>query len=270
MPVRCVGILFGPEPSLFAMSSTDKKSRSTEIKSTIQREIETGELRPGEALDERMLAERFGVSRTPVREALQQLVVQNLVRIVPRVGVYVSRLSITQLRESLELLGELEAIAAKLAARRMDEDQRKRVRSAQEQCVQAHVEDDAKLFAKANNDFHEVVYEGSHNEYLIHQIQAIRRLMQRYRPRIFETASRRQRILDDHQLLLDAILRGDEASAHDAMLNHAPVGTTGFSEFLSTLPPSFLEGDASDGNTASMNAPARRGTRRSTKSSAAG
>ncbi len=156
-----------------------------EIKATIQHEIEAGDMPPGTPLDERMLAERFGVSRTPVREALQQLSVQNMVRIVPRVGVFVSRLSITQLRETLELLGELEAVAAKLAARRMDDDQRVRLKAARAECEQAHAEDDGKSFAKANAEFHDTVYAGSHNEYLVEQIQSIRRLMQRYRPRIF-------------------------------------------------------------------------------------
>jgi hypothetical protein len=66
-------------------------------------------------------------------------------------------------------------------------------------------------------------------------------LMQRYRPRIFQTPTRRQRVLEDHQRLAEAILSGDEAAAHAAMLEHAPVGTTGFSEFLSTLPASYLD-----------------------------
>lgn len=247
------------------MTQAEKKSMASEIKATIQGEIEKGELPPGTALDERMLAERFGVSRTPVREALQQLSVQNLVRIVPRVGVFVSRLSITQLRETLELLGELEAVAAKLSARRMDDDQRARLKAARSECEQAHAEDDGKRFARANAEFHEVVYAGSHNEYLVDQIQTLRRLMQRYRPRFFHTAVRRQRVLEDHQRLSVAILDGDEAGAHAAMLEHAPVGTTGFSEFLSTLPASYLEGDFA-GTPAASAAP--RGAKRGRKPAA--
>ncbi|WP_236702216.1 GntR family transcriptional regulator [Cupriavidus basilensis] len=221
---------------------------AAEIKAAIEAEIESGTLPPGALLDERTLAERFGVSRTPVREALQQLAAQNLVRIAPRVGVFVSRLSITQLRETLELLGELEAVAAKLAARRMDDEQRASLEASMAQCVEASNENNGKQFAEANATFHDLIYAGSHNEYLAQQIHSIRRLMQRYRPKIFLTPAQRQKALQDHRKLADAILHGDEVAAHDAMLQHAPVGTTGFSEFLSTLPASYLEGESGLGS----------------------
>lgn len=226
------------------MTQPQKQSMAAEIRSAIEAEIESGALPPGTPLDERSLAERFGVSRTPVREALQQLAMQNLVRIAPRVGVFVSRLSITQLRETLELLGELEAVAAKLAARRMDDEQRLQLKASMQQGADAFAQENGKKFAEANADFHDLVYAGSHNEYLVEQIQGIRRLMQRYRPKIFLTQGQRQRALADHQRLADAILSGDEDAAHAAMLEHAPVGTTGFSEFLSTLPMSYLETDS--------------------------
>ncbi|MGY2491726.1 GntR family transcriptional regulator [Cupriavidus sp. CP313] len=229
------------------MTQPQKQSMAAEIRAAIEAEIESGAMPPGTPLDERSLAERFGVSRTPVREALQQLAVQNLVRIAPRVGVFVSRLSITQLRETLELLGELEAVAAKLAARRMDDEQRVQLKASMQQCVEAFSQEDGKKFAEANADFHDLLYAGSHNEYLVEQIQGIRRLMQRYRPKIFLTQGQRQRALQDHQRLADAILSGDEAAAHEAMLQHAPVGTTGFSEFLSTLPMSYLESESGQG-----------------------
>jgi len=221
-----------------------KPSMASEIKTTIQAEIESGAFAPGALLDERTLAERFGVSRTPVREALQQLAVQNLVRIAPRVGVFVSRLSIPQLRETLELLAELEAVAAKLAARRMDDSQRAQLKELAQSCAQASAEDDGKQFGKANAAFHELIYDASHNEFLAEQIKGMRRLMQRYRPKIFGSQAQRQRVLGEHQTLVDAILKGDEAAAQEAMLHHAPVGTTGFSEFLSMLPSSYLQGEA--------------------------
>ncbi len=241
------------------MTLQPKQSMAAEIKAAIEAEIESGTLPPGALLDERTLAERFGVSRTPVREALQQLAAQNLVRIAPRVGVFVSRLSVTQLRETLELLGELEAVAAKLAARRMDNEQRALLEASMAQCAEASNVNDGKRFAEANATFHDLIYSGSHNEYLAQQIHGIRRLMQRYRPKIFLTPAQRQKALQDHQKLADAILHGDEIAAHDAMLQHAPVGTTGFSEFLSTLPASYLESEVGQGGSPSA---ATSGTKR--------
>ena len=93
--------------------------------------------------------------------------------------------SIPQLRETLELLAELEAIAAKFAARRMDDSQRAELRALARSCEQASAADDGKQFGKANAAFHELIYDASRNEYLSEQIKSMRRLMQRYRPKIF-------------------------------------------------------------------------------------
>ena len=111
------------EPS-FPLATEDGRprgGRANEIRAALQEEIESGKLAPGSALDERALATRFNVSRTPVREALQQLAAHSLVRIVPRQGVLVSRLSIGRVRAIMETVGELEAMCAKLAARRADD-----------------------------------------------------------------------------------------------------------------------------------------------------
>lgn len=222
------------------MNQPSKPGRAAAIASILEAEIESGRLPPGELLDERTLAERFSVSRTPVREALQKLAVQNLVQIVPRQGVLVSRMSVTQLREMLELLGELEALAAKLAARRISDDQRKQLDDAIEHCATAVERDDSRAFAEANAAFHETIYDASCNHYLAEQIRTIRRLIGRYRPRIFDSAARRQKSLDEHRKLAAAIGAGDEGLAETMALEHAPVGRAGFSEFLATLPQQYL------------------------------
>ena len=82
-----------------------RPGRANDIRATLQEEIESGKLPPGAVLDERALAARFDVSRTPVREALQQLAARDLVRIAPRQGVTVSRLSISKVRAMLEFIG---------------------------------------------------------------------------------------------------------------------------------------------------------------------
>ena len=92
------------------------------------------ELLPGQMISETALAQQFGVSRTPVREALQQLAARDLVRIAPRQGVTVARLSISQVRAIMESVGELEALCAKLAARRVDDVLRKELDKAIERC----------------------------------------------------------------------------------------------------------------------------------------
>ncbi len=226
-------------------SISGRKHSANEIRAILQAEIETGHIPPGAPLDERALAERFGVSRTPVREALQQLAAVELVRIAPRHGVFASRLTIPQLRAQLELLCELEAITAKLAARRMSAEERVALQESAKDCEEAAQAGDTTAFLRANNTFHKRIYRGSHNEQLVDTIMSIRRLVQRYRPRIFATPASRARALAEHRRLCDAIVSGNEQAAHEAMLAHAPSGSTGFAEFLSAMPAELFESEPS-------------------------
>lgn len=212
------------------------------IRDALGAEIARGLLRPGAPLDEHEVAQRFNASRTPVREALRQLAAQELVRIVPRHGAYVSRLSIPQLRSMLELLGELEALCAKYAARRSDDQNRDAVRTALERCARAEQVRDARTYVEANHEFHEAIYVASRNGYLAEQVRGINKLAQRYRTGVFREARKLEQSQRDHQRIADAILASDEDEAYGAMLLHTPAGTTGFSEFLSTLPAEFFDG----------------------------
>jgi len=217
--------------------------RAAEIRATLQEEVESGKLAPGDILDERALAERFHVSRTPVREALQQLAALDLVRIAPRQGVSVARLSIGKLRAVMEAIGELEAACAKLAARRVDDASRRRLDEALARCQDAAINGGAAEYALANSLFHEAVYAGSRNEYLADQIRVARRLVQRYRPRDFQNAAQINKSLQDHLKIARAIQSGDETLATQVMALHVPAGSTGFSEFLAAVPASFFETD---------------------------
>jgi DNA-binding GntR family transcriptional regulator len=105
-----------PEPTPAAPRV--RASLANDIRGTLQAEIETGELAPGTPIDERTLAARFNVSRTPVREALQHLAARDLVVISPRQGITVAQLSIAKVRSMLEYIGELEALCARFCARR--------------------------------------------------------------------------------------------------------------------------------------------------------
>ena len=226
-----------------APEAPQRGGRAADIRATLQDEIESGRLGPGAALDERALATRFDVSRTPVREALQQLAARGLVRIAPRQGVFVSRLSVNRVRAMLEYIGELESLCAKLAARRLDDEVTRTLDAAIAQCEEAATHGAAE-YALANTVFHEAVYAGCRNEYLAEQIRQARRLIQRYRVRDFQTKAQIAASLEDHRKIARAIQAGDEALAAETMLLHVPAGTTGFSEFLAKVPMSFFETDS--------------------------
>ena len=223
------------------MTSSANGGRTAEIIQALEADIDAGRLLPGDPLDERKLAERFEVSRTPVREAIQQLGALGLLRVVPRQGVYVARMSLAELRAMFELLAELEGACAKLAARRIDEPWRARLQEANARCTEAAADGNVAGYSQANVDFHEALYEGCRNAYLAHQVRAIRRRTQIYRTNAFQLPGRMLESARDHGEILQAVLAGDALAAQQHMVEHISVGGTGFAEFVSMLPPSMLE-----------------------------
>jgi DNA-binding GntR family transcriptional regulator len=215
--------------------------RAQEIRAVLQDEIESGKLAPGATLDERVFAQRFGVSRTPIREALQQLAARDLVRIAPRQGVSVARLSINQIRGIMESVGELEGLVAKLAARRVDNDLRNNLSQALAIGQHAAKKADPAEYAVANTAFHEAIYAGSRNPYLSELIRTARRTIQRYRIRDFHNKTQISNSFKEHVQIAQAIQDGDEEHATQAMLLHTPSGSTGFSEFLARVPLHLFE-----------------------------
>ncbi|WP_011300906.1 GntR family transcriptional regulator [Cupriavidus necator] len=219
-----------------------RHSRAEDIRATLEAEIEAGLLCPGAPLDERELALRFGVSRTPVREALQQLAAHELVSIAPRQGAAVARLSVGKVRAMLEYVGELESLAARLAARRGDEALHAALDAGLSLGRRVAATPGAAGYAAANAAFHEAIYQGCRNEILAGHIRAARRCLQRYRMRDFATGQQVAKSLEEHQRIADAIRAGDEQQAAAAMTLHVPAGTTGFAEFLATVPTHFFDG----------------------------
>lgn len=227
-------------------ADTPRSGRAADIRAALQDDIESGALPPGTVLDERALAARFEVSRTPVREALQQLAARELVRIAPRAGVTVARLSIAKVRSMLEFISELEALAARLAARRMDAEHQAELRTALQLGAQAVQAGDTTAYAAANARFHDAIYAGCRNPYLAEQIVQARRMIQRFRLRDLKTQAQISSSQADHEVIAGAVLAGDEAAAHAAMLAHLPAGSSGFSEFLAKVPMHFFESEGGD------------------------
>jgi DNA-binding GntR family transcriptional regulator len=219
-----------------------------DIRATLQREIETGVLRPGTSLDERALAARFDVSRTPIREALQQLAVRDLIRIAPRQGITVTRLSISRLREVLETVAELEITCARLAAKRVDAELKTNLQAGLKACETAIAKNIPEQYRGANERFHEAIYEGCRNSFLVEQIRAARSLVQRYRMRDFQSQAQLKVSLADHIAIAKGISNGDESAAADAMRQHLPIGTSGFSEFIANIPPVYFDAPEQEAN----------------------
>ena len=190
------------------------------IRAALEGEIEAGRLVPGSALDETELARRFAVSRTPVREALLMLAAQKLVSIVPRSGVHVYRPNAAELIALLECLGEFEGVAARLAALRMGEPERRALRAAHKKAQARAAAGDVPGYETANQSFHALIIEGSANPLVAEQIRGVRRRLSTFRRRVLDAPGRLARSRKEHERIVAAILAGDGEAAAAAMREH--------------------------------------------------
>ena len=182
--------------------------------------IDSGVYRPGDRLVESELAERFGVSRTPIREALQRLETQSLLARDGR-SLIVASLDHNQMAELYVVRTELEGLAARLAARHATEEE--------VQVLRDMVEDDRALLndpaalARANRRFHRMIQLASHNRYLVQQLDLVHRSMALMATTSLAAEGRGTNALAEHAAIVDAIARRDEAAADKALREHISV-----------------------------------------------
>lgn len=195
-------------------------SRQKALRAWLEQEILDGKFRPGERLDEQQVCRRFGVSRTPLRETLLQLVSLNLIEFRPRQGAFIARMSLKQIAAMWEMLTGLEGLCAALSARRMTEEDRNRLRAVHEEARKVVATGNIEDYDNGNRLFHEIIYSGCRNEYLADNVRAIRSRVGVYRRYPFQRAGGLERSFAGHQSILDAICKGDEPAADIAMREH--------------------------------------------------
>ena len=202
---------------------------------TIEELIATGELAPGSALDEAMLVERYGVSRTPVREALIQLAAEGLVELRPRRGAVVAQATPQRLVEMFEVMAELEAMCARLAARRLHDADLVALEAALACCDAAAAQRDPDAYFYANEEFHRALYTASHNDFLVGQTLALQRQLRPYRRLQLRVRHRMQHSLTEHAEILVALRQGDAVQAMEATRRHVVVQGERFADLLASL-----------------------------------
>lgn len=209
----------------------------------LEQEIVSGRLEPGEKLDDVSLAKRFGVSKTPIREAFLQLAAIDFVQIRQRVGAVVSPLSLQRMVQMFEVMAELEGMCAALAAARMTTVERDALAHAMARCLdlaQKEGPDAGKDYAEANFNFHEIVYRGSHNDFLQEQTTLLRKRLAPYRRYWLTTPARLRKSSREHEQVAHAILECREEAAHALMKQHLTLQTELVSVLLDHLPASYL------------------------------
>ncbi len=210
--------------------------QASKLLESLEQEVVTGRLPPGTRLDEARLAKRFGVSRTPVREALNRLAATGLVELRPRRGAVVAAPDLKQLLEMFEVMAELEGLCGRLAARRMSAAEQNTLQAAHE-ASRAHVKaEDSEAYYQANVIFHEAIYAGCHNHYLSDQTQTLRNRLATYRRLQLRKLDRIVDSFHEHEQILQAIIAGEGLVADRLLQNHVTVQSGSFTDFVSSLP----------------------------------
>ncbi len=211
-----------------------------DLRDRLEAEILSGKRPPGARLDESKLAQHFGVSRTPVREALRELAAADLVVLRPRQGAVVATVTVTQLLHMFEVMAELESFCAKLAARRMTAQERKHQVELHARGGALAEQGESYAYYDANRAFHEVIYAGSHNAFLEETTRAMRNRLSPYRRFQLTHPGRVLKSWKEHQAVVDAITGGDAEAAAAAMSHHVTIQGDVFTDLISALPESFV------------------------------
>jgi DNA-binding GntR family transcriptional regulator len=193
---------------------------SQSIARTLASDIIAGGLASGDRLDESSIARRFKVSRTPVRDALRQLVSTRLIEHVPRRGFSVARVDRDKLRDLYEGLSEIEALCAALCALRARATQRGALELVHARAKAAAASRDPTAYAAVNDDFHAAIYAGAHNATLKTIALDIRQRLAAFRSNRFFQRDRIKTSLREHEEILKAIFAQDPERAASAMRLH--------------------------------------------------
>ena len=218
-------------------SRDSKKLTQCEIvRSALEQDIFTGRLAPATRLDEDAIAQRFSVSRTPVREALLQLIETGLVEKPSRQRALVAPLDVRRLIQSFEALSELEAVCARFAARRMTGQEKEELVEIQQASDAALLAGDDEEYGRLGVRFHVAIWRGTHNDVLF---ETTRSLSVRLMPfRMFQLLykGRPEANNDDHKALLALILAGSSEESYVLMRGHVTVQGDVLAEYMSGSP----------------------------------
>lgn len=201
---------------------------------TIRKAILNGELEPGERLMETQLGEKLGVSRTPIREAIRKLELEGLVVMVPRKGAQVAQFTIKDIEDVLQVRASLEALAAKLACRHMDERSFLKLQLIITEYEYAAKEDDIEVMIQKDIEFHDTIALASQNDKLIQLYNNMREQVQRYRIAYLKNTEQSNAVIAEHNEILKALKGGEEEIAADLATKHIETQCSSIMRFINS------------------------------------
>ncbi|MCX7922762.1 MAG: GntR family transcriptional regulator [Clostridia bacterium] len=205
---------------LSKINLNDYKPLREVIFNTLREAIIVGELKPGERLMEVQLAEKMGVSRTPVREAIRKLELEGLVNMIPRKGAHVAELSVKDIMDVLEVRSSLDGLATALSAERITEEEIKELKHVYTQFVTYVEKENLNGAIKKDVEFHDVIYRSSRNDKLIQISNNLREQVQRFRVIYLKDYSSPKELIKEHLDIYEAIVNKDSQRAQIAAESH--------------------------------------------------
>ena len=187
---------------------------------TLRQAILTGELKPGERLMEIHLANRLGVSRTPIREAIKKLELEGLVTMIPRRGAEVAQITEKSMLDVLEVRRAVDALCVELACERIDEEALEALLMARDEFERAVRSKDLKKIAQADVAFHDIIVEATGNKRLVQLVNTLSEQMYRYRFEYIKDSSQHGRLVEEHRSIYEGIRKRDKEAASRAAKLH--------------------------------------------------
>lgn len=197
-----------------------KQTAADRVRMALADEIVRGVIGPGVPLDEASIAVRFEVSRTPVREAIRQLEAIGFAEARPHRGAVVPHFTPEKLNEIFLVMAELEALCARLAAETATDADKANLWQVHLECRDAAHEGDIGRYYEQNIRFHETIYTISHNSFLAEVTLGVRQRVAPFRRAQFQSLGRLVRSVEEHEVVVDAIMAGDAEAAASAMRDH--------------------------------------------------
>lgn len=201
---------------------------------TLRKAILTGELEPGERLMEIQLGEKLGVSRTPIREAIRKLELEGLVVMVPRKGAQVAQFTEKDIEDVLEVRAALEALATRLACKRMDDRAFLKLQLAIAEYEYAARDNDIEVMIQKDVEFHETIFNITQNDKLIQLFNNLREQIHRYRIAYLKNAEEGDTVRIEHLQILEALTNRDEDLASELATKHIQTQCSSIMKFLQT------------------------------------
>ena len=187
---------------------------------TLRQAILSGELKPGERLMEIQLANKLGVSRTPIREAIRKLELEGLVLMIPRRGAEVAEITEKSLRDVLEVRSALEELAVDLACDRITGEDVDKLREAAQEFKEVSKSADVTALAEADVKFHDIIYFATENQRLIQLLYNLREQMYRYRVEYLKREEVYATLFAEHEHIIECIVKRDKVAAKQAISTH--------------------------------------------------